>query len=355
MSSRRTFLAAAALLTAAAAVGTADEVSRTALLGLAAGPAWIAEAGGDSQAAWRIVASGAYGCRTTAGESGFAALSASALALIEGVSSFEARPLLSLESRLPAGPGALDGFLGARAALFGEEPYAFASSRLGWRFEHGRLLPAAWLVGSLEVEPEDSGDFAGGGLRVGLLGDRSVRLGLDLLAEATVQSWYETDVYTDAGLASGDKRRDVVTDLQIKLGGLAGYFLEWEAGIQGTGRFSNANRLLDSGSVDSDSESRFAATVWAAAKWNPERRLAAQLALSAQRSWYIGRDALDDSGAATDERLRTFELAGSLRVDWLLGDNLYLVLDGRLQAAFANDTAEESSSAEVRIGVEVAL
>ncbi len=353
--SRAPVLIAIALLVAAAAAGFADEALHTVLLGLSTGPAWVSEAGEDAEAAWRILASGAYGCRTTVGSSGFAALSASALAVIEDASSFEARPSLSVESRLPAGPGEIDGLLGARAALFADEPYLFANGRLGYRLDRGGLLPAAWLVGSLEVEPDDSGDLVGGGLRFGLLGDRSVRLGLDLVAEGTVQSWYETEVYTDGGLPSGDKRRDAVTDLQIKLGGLAGYFLEWEAGLQGTGRFSTANRLLASGSVDSDSESRLSGAVFAAARWNPDRRLAAHLALSARRSWYLGRAALDEAGAATDDLLRTLDLAGSLRVDWLFGDRIYLVLDGRFQGAAANDTAEESSSTELRIGVEIAL
>lgn len=353
--SRGIILPTIALLIAAAAAGLADEGSHTVLLGLAAGPAWDSEAGEDAEVVARILASGAYGYRARLGRSGFAAASASIDALIEDASSLEIRPALNLESRLPAGRGELDGILGARASFLGEEPYVFTTGRTGYRFGGERLQPAAWLVGSLEVEPEAGDDSVGGGLRVGLLGDRSVRLGVDVIAEGIVQSWYETDVYTDAGVASGDKRRDVVTDLQIKLGGLAGYFLEWEAGIEGAGRFSTANRLLESGAVDSDSESRVSGRVFAAAKWNPHRRLAAQLALSAQRSWYLGRDALTDTGAATDDLLRTLDLAASLRIDWLPGASTYLVLEGGVNGVLANDTAEQSWSAELRLGVEIAL
>ena len=217
------------------------------------------------------------------------------------------------------------------------------------------MRPGAWLIGSLNVEPEGSEDYVGGGLRVGLRDERSVRLGFDATVEGLVESWYETDVYDDAGVPKGDERLDLVTDLQIKVGGLAGYFVEWDAGVQATARFSTANRLLESGPVDSDSESRIGAMLWGAVTWNPDRRLAVELALSGERSWYLGREALSSTGALTGDLLRTFALAGSLRVDWLLGGSTYLVLEAEASGLYANDEAEEAWSAAARAGIEIAL
>ncbi len=351
----RSTAVAAIVLAAAAAIAAAEGASHTVLLGVSGGPAAVSEAGDDPDVTSVIVGSAAYGYRAPLNGAGFAALSAGADAVVEDASTFEARGFLSLESRLDAGPGEVDALAAARGSLLGDEPYVFASARAGYRLDGGGARPGAWLVGSLNAESDGSEDRVGGGLRLGLLSDRSVRFGFDASVEGLVESWYETDVYDDAGAPSGDKRLDAVADLRLKVGGLAGYFLEWDAGVQGAARFSTANRLLESGAVDSDSESRIAAVLWSAVTWNPDRRLAIELALSGERSWYLGREALTEAGALTGDALRTFALAGNLRVDWLVGGSTYLVLEAEAARLFANDDAEESWSAAARAGIEIAL
>jgi hypothetical protein len=346
---------AAIVLAAAAGIAAADGPSQTVLLRAGGGLEAVSEAGEDAEVASLLLGSAAWGFRSPVGDSGFAALSAGADAILEDLSSFETRGFVTLESRLEAGAGELDGLLGLRGSFFAEDPYGTASGRFGYRFDGAGVRPGAWLVGSLNVDPDGSDDTVGGGLRVGLLDDRSVRLGFDASLGGLVESWHETDVYDASGAPGGDSRLDLVTDLQVKVGGLAGYFVEWDAGAQGAARFSTANRLLVSGSLDSDSESRIGATLWAALTWTPERRLAIELALSGAQTWYLGRAALDEAGAATGDALRTFGVAGSLRIDWLVGGGTYLVLEAEAAGLFANDEAEESWSAVARAGIEIAL
>jgi len=129
-------LLAAILLAAAAAMPAgADGGSHTVLLGSA-----VASKRSPRQARTLMSVRSFSPRRPTAtaprlGGSGFAALSASTDVIVEDLSSFEARQLLSLESRLEAGPGEIDGFAGAHASFFGDEPYVLANARIGYRFD----------------------------------------------------------------------------------------------------------------------------------------------------------------------------------------------------------------------------
>ncbi len=348
-------LATAVLIAALAAPADAEDALQTVLLGLSAGPAWSSEAGADPEVVSRVLASAAWGYRSALGESGFVSVASGAAAQIDDAQSLEVRPSLEVETRTSAGPGSLEGFAGARASLLGDDPYVLADGRLGWRFEGDRLQPGAWLVGLLDARPETSDDIAGGGARLGVRSAGSVRFSVDASAGALIESWYETDVYTDSGAQSGDKRQDLVTDLTVEVSGLAGYFVEWSVGLRGSGRVSNANRLLAGGAVDSDSESRIGVAAWGSLSWNPTSALALELRFAAEPSWYLGREALSDTGVPTGDNLGTFDLDGTLRMDWSLGGGTWFVLEAEARGTAANDDAEESWDAAVRAGVEIAL
>ncbi len=348
-------LAAVALLAIIAVPAAPEPALQTLLLGLSAGPAWSSDAGADPELVSRMLASAAWGYRSPLGESGFVAITSSAEAQIDDADSLVARPAAGLEARVGAGPGSFDGRTSVRASLFGDDPYVLADGRFGYRLEPDGLQPGIWLVGLLDARPESADDRAGGGVRLGARTVGSVRFGVDASAGALVESWYETDVYTDSGAPSGDKRLDLVTDLTLEIGGLAGYFVEWSAGVQGSCRFSNANRLLAGASVDSDSESRIGASAWGSLSWSPTSALGLELRLAAAPSWYLGREALSDAGVPTGDKLGTLDLEATLRLDWSLGGKTWFVLQGQARSTTSNDDAEESWDAAVRAGVEIAL
>jgi hypothetical protein len=333
----------------------AQEVSRSLLLGLAAGPAWSAEAGADPVPVSRAVASVSYGYRRGLDPEGFLAVASRAEAALESDGTIEDREVLGLDARLRRGPGFLDGGFDARASALEDSPYFAVDGRLGYRSAGQPVEAGAWLVGLLDARPQDDEDRVGGGLRAALLVQPSVRFSLETSAGLVAESWFDADLLTPSGSPSGDTRADVVADLRFSAGGLAGYFTEWSLSLYGIGRLSNADRLVAPGMVDSDSESRVGAGIEGSLSWSPTRRFGLELRGRAEPSWYRGRAALTAAGAPSGESLITLYGAASLRADWAIGPRASLILEAAAETTTANDPAEESWSSWARAGIEISL
>jgi hypothetical protein len=348
-----TALAAALVLCAAAGRAAAD-ARQVLLANVAAGPAASSDAGAEADVVARVLASLAWGWRSPVDAGGFVALYSSASLQADGDGALETRETLGLQSRLSAGPGALLVEAAGVASWLCDDPSLLSSASIGYRLESGALEPWALLLGSWDVRPEGTDDVARAGVRLGVRTTGSVRLGVELDAGAAAESWYESDVYDAAGDPTGRTRRDVVTDVRLQAGGLAGYFTEWELGARTGVRLSDANRLA-AGGVDGDAENRLELGAWGSVSWAPSRTTSLRARIEAAPSWYLGREALDGSGSLVGEKLRTLDVLGGIRADRALSRGVWLVLEANALATMANDPAEEGWSAEVRLGSEAAF
>jgi hypothetical protein len=251
-------------------------------------------------------------------------------------------------ARLELGAG-----LSASAMGSGEEA---AHLRPDWRatlrFGEGPFRGELQYRGAFLWEPDAVEDVFSQGVQVAAGVDPSVRLGLRGGLQGTWECWPDTFLYDATGTATGQRRQDVVGGLEVKLEGLAGYFLDWRAGASAGLRFSNANRYLPALGLEANSESSWYLSADAGLQWSPTRRLNVLLESFLRHDEFLDRSALTASGTDTGETLRVLSGGFSLRGDWTPDSRLFVVLEGSAARRLANDPLEERWNVTVEAGVE---
>jgi len=314
-----------------------------------------------------LAAAGRLSWRGPWGEGGFLSAAASTsldwlLADSAGATALYDQQLLLLQARLPAPltrlslSGGLEGSLAG--TLDGQLPYLRPDWKLAWRLweqERGTELELA-ARGYYFGQPDDEEDSLYQGLQARLSIPRSIRLRYGLLLEAGWELWPEIGLFGAGGSLTGETRHDLVGALEASIGGLAGYFFDWNLTAEFGGRASNANRWVVADAVLEDrSEDRLFAGLRASARFSPHRQVGLELDVFARQELYLHREALTDGDTLSGELLRAFSTGLDLRADWSPRERLFFVLDLSAGWRLANETDEERWSLRGGAGIELRL
>ena len=251
-------------------------------------------------------------------------------------------------TRLELGAGLEASAMGSGDEAAHLRPDWRANLRFGSGSVHGELE----YRGAFYFLPGEITDVFSQGIQATAVYERSVRLGLRSSLQGTWEYWPDTFLYDVTGIATSQRRQDVVGGLEVKLEGLAGYFLDWRVGASTGLRFSNANRYLPALGLEANSESSWYLSADAGLQWSPTRRLNVLLESFVRRDGFLDRAALTASGTDTGETLRVLSGGFSLRGDWTPDSRLFVVLEGSAARRFANDPLEERWNLRVEAGVE---
>ena len=264
---------------------------------------------------------------------------------------------LDLLVSLPLGGNRLEIATGLSASLLGTldtSPFVQPDWRLLYRLERGRrkVRPYVAYEGRYRHEPLAEEDVLYQGAELGILHRPSIRLGYQVGLKGGWELWPDQILVDAGGDPLGQRREDALILLDGRLEGLAGYFLTWNLGAKGGIRLSNANRWLEGGQFEADSESAWVLHGEGALSWSPHRRLNLQAGVFARSDVYFERNALTESDDLSGVALKVLSTGVTGRLDWTLDDRLYFVASGDGGWRLSNDPNERRWSTALRLGLE---
>jgi len=264
----------------------------------------------------------------------------------------------TVEVSIPAGIDRVKIDTGITSSILGTGGYS-RYYRPDWeveyRFQRGRrkIQPYGAYQGHLLIQPDDNEDAFFQGGKIGFSYRPSIRHGYELSAGGGWENWFEYPLYDAGGSTTGETRHDYIMNLEGKTDGLIGYFADWDFATTVTLRFSNANRYLESLAVlDENSESRLGITMEGGVGWSPTRRINLQIGPYAARDHYFEREALNEDGSLSGDKLRIFTIGSMFRDDWTADDRWYIVAKGSGARKYANDVAETGWNIALKGGME---
>lgn len=264
----------------------------------------------------------------------------------------------ALELSLPVGVNRIKigaGFSSSISGTGSYPGYIRPDWKVEYQFRRGRrkVQPYGAYKGYLLIQPQGNEDALFQGGELGFFYRPSVRLGCEVSLGGGFESWFEFPIYDEGGNITGGKRRDYIINLQGKINGLIGYLIDWQ--LDGTIALclSNANRYLESLTrLDKNSESRLGLAIETVAGWSPSRRINLQVGPYTAWDFYLGREALEDDGSLSGEKLNVFTIGSTFRADWTADDRLYVVLQGAGARKYSNDVVETGWNLILKGGIE---
>ncbi|MGQ9616414.1 MAG: hypothetical protein ACUVWJ_08445 [Spirochaetota bacterium] len=338
----------------------AEDFPPTIVLGAYGMGIMLSEEGSAADSAGSIELSGLLGWRKTLSSGGYLAVNSSfdVRDYFIGLQEIDDDEIGALELSLPVGANRVKIDAGFSSSFFGTGSYP-GYIRPDWKVEYHllreerKVQPYGAYRGYLLIQPQGNEDALFQGGEVGFFYRSSVRLGCEVSLGGGFESWIEFPIYNEVGNISGDKRRDYIINLQGKVDGLIGYFIDWQLDGTLTFRLSNANRYLESLTrLDENSESRLSLAIETVAGWSPSRRINLQIGPYTAWDFYFGREALKDDGSLSGEKLNVFTIGSTFRADWTVDDRLYVVLQGSGVRKYSNDIIETGWDLILKGGIE---
>lgn len=338
----------------------AEEFTPTFVLGAYGMGMVLSEGGSAADSAGSTGVSGLLGWRKPLSSGGYMAVNSSfdIRGYFIGIQEIDDDEMTALEISLPAGENRVKIEAGFSSSIFGTGSYP-GYIRPDWKVEYnlqrekGKVQPYGAYRGYIFIQPGGNEDAFFQGGELGFSYRPSIRLGYEVNLGGGFEHWPEYPLYDDAGNTTGEKRRDYIINLQGKVEGLIGYFVDWQLDGSFMLRLSNANRYLESLTfLDENSESRLGINLETGVEWSPSRRMNLHIGPYAACDLYFEREALKEDGSLLGERLNVFTIGSTFRADWTADDRLYLVLQGSGARKYSNDNSETGWNLIIKGGLE---
>lgn len=301
-----------------------------------------------------------FGWRQSLGSGSYLSLASKAslapyLTTLSGYLDSEA---VDAELGLPSGPNSLIVAGGFRSSLENQSGYGsyivpYWSGEYRFRRSAGGLQPSLTYGGRYVYQQLGSDNHFVEALRLKLDQSTTVRFDGFLGLDTAWELWPQQPILSSTGSTTGKLRQDELVSLSAGARGLAGYTLDWQAGISAGVRLSNANEYLTTVSkLEPGSQTRLTQKGNFSVTWTPTRSLSATLTAEVANDAYLTRNALTSSGTPTSANLDVVSAGGGAKVSWTPDGKTYFVLRGNAARTFANDPSFPAWSYDVSGGVD---